>query len=698
MKIFFLFSISVISASFAYAQNLILNPGNELPLVGGEIQFWTEVVGTAWTQATSQGPYEGSYYFYGGANPIDEELRQDIDVSSLACSIDNGIQDFSFIGYVKSYNQSPADLSQVVIEFRNSSNTTVLSKYDSGTNNNVTWKKISTSKTAPSGTRWIRIRLISTWQNGGNSDDGIYDSLSLVATPVTVPSPIELGNDTALCTGNTLKLDATVAGASYLWSDNSKTATLTTAAAGKYWVQVTDNSCIFSDTIDVTFNTTPTVSLGNDTDLCQGQNYLINISSSGNQNYLWSDNSTGSSYTISSAGKYWVQITENNCSAADTINATYTALPVFNLGNDTNLCENETLTLDATTVTAIYNWQDNASLATYTVTIAGKYWVDVSVNGCSSSDSIIVSYTASPKVNLGNDTTLCGTTSLTFNAFNANASYLWSDNSTQSSLTANTAGTYWAIATVNNCSDTDSISLTYTAQPNINIGNDTSICENTNITLDATTTNAAAYLWSDNSSASTMQTSGAGLYWVKVSVTPCVAYDSISISEIALPTVDLGDDKIICLGDSVTLDATTSGATYLWPDGSSNPTFTVADTGNYTVSVTTICGTATDDINVDTVSCECFVYVPNSFSPNHDQLNEIFIPVFECSFLEYEFSIYDRFGQQIFTTNESSQGWDGKINGNLAEVGIYTWHLDYKGSALPKKVLKSEYGWVSLLR
>jgi hypothetical protein len=186
-------------------------------------------------------------------------LRQDIDVSSLACPIDNGLQDFSFAGYVKSYNQSPADLSQIKVEYRNASNTAALYTYDSGTNSNTSsWKKVSTTTTAPVGTRWIRIRLISTYQNGSGSNDGIYDSLYLAAVPVTVSSPIELGNDTTLCSGNSCLLNATVSGATYLWSNNSTSATLNAISAGKYWVEINANSCTFSDTINITVNTSQT--------------------------------------------------------------------------------------------------------------------------------------------------------------------------------------------------------------------------------------------------------------------------------------------------------------------------------------------------------------------------------------------------------------------------------------------------------
>jgi gliding motility-associated-like protein len=347
-----------------------------------------------------------------------------------------------------------------------------------------------------------------------------------------------------------------------------------------------------------------------------------------------------------------------------------------------------------------YLWSDNSKFSFVVAKNAGTYWVEVSdiYSGCSSSDTINIFYNPSPQVNLGNDTSLCYATSLNLNASASNASYLWSDNSTQSNLTVSTTGNYWVIVSSTNCSDTDSVDVSYNSQIIVNLGNDTSICENTSLILNATTTNATAYLWSDNSGSSLLTVSGAGTYWAKVMVNQCSSTDSVQISEIPLPAVSLGNDTSICNSDSITLNATTTGASYLWLDNSSLSTFTTSQAGTYQVSITTLCGTATDYITIDTIGCECYVYLPNTFSPNEDHLNDRFIPSYDCSFLEYEFSIYDRFGERIFIAIDPTQAWDGKINSTPAEIGIYTWHLYYKGNALPKKIMKSEYGRVSLVR
>src|SRR5207253_649998 len=116
-------------------------------------------------------------YFYAG-NVETAELRQDLDVSAFATNIASGTQQFVFKGYVQSFNQSPADTTRIIIEYRDATNTNVLSTFDSGPVASISsWMLITNSRTAPIGTAWIRIRLIAV-RNSGGSADGYFDALS----------------------------------------------------------------------------------------------------------------------------------------------------------------------------------------------------------------------------------------------------------------------------------------------------------------------------------------------------------------------------------------------------------------------------------------------------------------------------------------------------------------------------------------
>jgi hypothetical protein len=168
--------------SITRAQNLIFNPGCEDSLVNGEIPHWTEVVGTDWKQRESGNPpsYEGDYMFFAGVSST-AELLQDVDVSSYANKIDSSMQYFNFEGYVRAYQQSPPDHSRIILEYLDTLKMTKLDSIDLGEYYNTSeWVQVTDTTLAPVGTRFIRIRLISTRYNGSNND-GYYDGLSLIA-------------------------------------------------------------------------------------------------------------------------------------------------------------------------------------------------------------------------------------------------------------------------------------------------------------------------------------------------------------------------------------------------------------------------------------------------------------------------------------------------------------------------------------
>jgi len=199
---FFLFTITLaLQPLTIQAQNLIYNPGCEDSLVNGEIPYWTEVIGTDWSHRANGNPpsYEGDYMFFPGAVPI-AELQQDIDVSSNASAIDSSIQYYYFEGYIRAYNQNPPDHSRIVLEYLDTLKTTKLDSIDLGEYFSTTdWLQLTDTTLAPIGTRFIRIRLISTRYNGSNND-GYYDGLSLVGdvplsistNSITIPEEIKL--------------------------------------------------------------------------------------------------------------------------------------------------------------------------------------------------------------------------------------------------------------------------------------------------------------------------------------------------------------------------------------------------------------------------------------------------------------------------------------------------------------------------
>src|SRR5204862_170536 len=188
------------------------------------------------------------------------------------------------------------------------------------------------------------------------------------------------------------------------------------------------------------------------------------------------DRITNSSFTVSSAGTYSVDVLLNGCSASDAINVAYNPLPVAALGPDQTLCAGQTLNLNVAQPGATYLWQDGSTNASFTVSSAGTYSVDVLLNGCSASDAINVAYNPLPVAALGPDQTLCAGQTLNLNVAQPGATYLWQDGSTNASFTVNSAGTYSVDVLLNGCSASDAINVAYTPVLVVDLGPAQTLC------------------------------------------------------------------------------------------------------------------------------------------------------------------------------------------------------------------------------
>lgn len=202
---------------------------------------------------------------------------------------------------------------------------------------------------------------------------------------------VNLGNDTTICQGNNLTLNAGNLGCTYLWSTNQTTQTINISSAGTYWVQVTNaGGCIASDTINVNISNHSNLNLGNDTSLCIGQSITLDAGN-GASTYLWNTGVTTQTISVNQIGSYWVTITNGLCSASDTISIiSIDAPPIIDLGNDTLLCQGTTLTLSPGIGFTKYLWSTGSTLPQILVTEPGNYSVTVWNGNCPSSDNILL--------------------------------------------------------------------------------------------------------------------------------------------------------------------------------------------------------------------------------------------------------------------------------------------------------------------
>ncbi len=267
------------------------------------------------------------------------------------------------------------------------------------------------------------------------------------------PQP-DLGDDVQVCEGVPVSLDATTPNADqYVWQNGSASALFDPVVSGVYWVDVTENGCTTRDSVEVTFETQPTVELGPDQERCLGELAVLNAFFAGAE-YEWQDGSTGSTLTINGTGIYSVTVDLNNCSAADAVSFLYQPLPIVDLGPDTMICADTSLTLDVERPGGSYLWDNGEIGAQRMISEGSLYWVEVTESGCTSRDSLELAIIPIPFVDLGPDLLLCKGLNATLDAYGPGLTYLWSSGDTTAELAITEEDVYHVTVT-NTCGQMD---------------------------------------------------------------------------------------------------------------------------------------------------------------------------------------------------------------------------------------------------
>ncbi|MEM9025182.1 MAG: gliding motility-associated C-terminal domain-containing protein, partial [Bacteroidota bacterium] len=145
------------------------------------------------------------------------------------------------------------------------------------------------------------------------------------------------------------------------------------------------------------------------------------------------------------------------------------------------------------------------------------------------------------------------------------------------------------------------------------------------------------------------------------------------------------------------------GATYRWQDASTDSVYRVDTLGFYRVVVSREGCTMADSLIVqeDNFAClvdiDCQVLVPNVFTPNDDAINDQFLVRTTCAFTEFKLTIFNRWGDVVYETNNPSIGWDGSTNGVTVSDGVYFWVMDFQHNVVVNADRQRQVGTVTVL-
>lgn len=472
-----------------------------------------------------------------------------------------------------------------------------------------------------------------------------------------------------------------------------------------------------TDMLKINIHALPDIHAGSDTLICKGGNLTITGTSNANttswyllpSHTITSNSKTNSLQNVSTNSTYVFEgINTYQCKNSDTILVDVYDLPSLNPGGPYCLQKELILVANATNVPnvpSLYIWkkentllQSDPIVSNLAITDAGKYTLTYKTDGCSKDVQVIVN----PKPVLvspdtlsaceGNSIELFTNSSIpsTIKWFDSNKSFIQSGSSIFVIASPIAQLYYIEAEAATGCSNNDSIVTVSTIVPNFSIEN-AEICKDSFATLDIMTNNIPThalselnYAWKYNSKIIStnkiLQSNVPGTYTGTVTLKGCAASKDGNIIVHDLPTSELPLRYTFCSdnGNSIYLNAGT-GYMYHWiQSNETTQSISISKAGTYDVLIynTFMCKIKAQTNVIE--ECKPTLFVSNAFSPNGDQINDIF-QTFDNHIGSYSMTIFSRWGEIIFQSTDKSVFWDGYYNGKQMDVGVYPFILKYEG-------------------
>ncbi len=440
-----------------------------------------------------------------------------------------------------------------------------------------------------------------------------------------------------------------------------------TQTINKYW-QIIGNNCTPIELSATSIGNLANVSMPASSRILADFVQMRDINASGGANFLAGVHSTD----IANSNVGWLFET-----APEFIEVGF-------LGTDRAICSGEPVNLNAYNYSTgeTYRWQDGSTDSIYVATQPGIYSVAVTFsNNCMIEDEVEVIAGQDFQANLPEETQLCEGESLVLDSsipLNG-VTYLWQDGSTADTLSVSKPDTYQVVMTLGECSVTDSVKVNFF--PNLTYQWDETVtaCQGDTVIVEVPAV-INDFAWNDGSNDDAKNITEPGVYILNGSDdNGCTVRDSIKVNYLPAPDLDLGQDTTVCDDQPFLVVPEKGAGELIWYDGSNASEYVAETSGIIFATLEQNGCTASDSIFVEFRECALFkAYLPNVFSPNGDGVNDEFAPLFNGNIevLNYDMQIFDRWGNQVFSSRQLENSWTGNFQGQQLKSGVYLYFID----------------------
>ena len=472
----------------------------------------------------------------------------------------------------------------------------------------------------------------------------------------------------------------------YMWNTGANSREIAVNSAGTYTLTVHDGQCDSTDWVSVGIDQRPVTDLPPSLVYCNGTPPTLDAGS-GPGSYYWNEQPGLRYYTVPQGGQYRSTVVNGVCITLDTTDVIQQFPPSVQLPEDTTLCNGETLDVSPIIsgitfpIYVVYTWNHGVKKRDVTMYNPGTYELLVHDSMCEASASFSVDFLPRPAPYFLHDTTFyCTDESVVLDpGYFHGADYQWSTSETSQMIEVDSPGPYSVDVTVSGCLETASTYVKEYVRPLMDLGPDLRFCDYESPEIGTRVKGAGHYYWLDGNKLQYRIPKHSGEYIQFAEAGPCIVSDTIVV------TVDPSPDYVLQYPEEGICPNETDSL-YLWcQDCFWEPPAPVDETALliepdqfYPLVINNILDCPVNDgvyIKLKE-GCPDYVYIPNAFSPNDDNINEVFAPVF-VDIKPVRLRIFTRWGEEIFTSEGPLFEWDGRHKGKLVEPTVYVWQFYY---------------------
>jgi gliding motility-associated-like protein len=592
---------------------------------------------------------------------------------------------------------------------------------------NTTWTQHSFTINPTTPLSWITLGCFKTdasinvnlaTPSAGNPYSNYYvDDISVIGN-TTIPSNFSVQNVSCNSFNNGSATITPLSPGSYTynWQPGSmNTPSAANLSVGIYTVTLSNNCGSDTKTVSITQQPSPTLSISSVTSCPNSQiNFTANaLGGTPGYSYTWSQGVSTSSIVGINASPGII-----SCTVTDSQGCKATASSAIGIGSITsnfnftvNACENSLTTTNTSIGAGSYQWyfgDGNTSTLTspnHTFSASGNYTISLvafSSSGCKDSIAQIINFSNTNVTGFTFSASSCGS-NLTFNNTSTGSSaYLWNFGDGFTSTLQNPSHNYSAlgnyiVSLISNpgtkCADTVYNTVNINSNPAAaGFIYTTDICSGT-VTFTNTSMNANSYQWYFDGTNTSTEINPTFNFTPGTHTVTLIAEPGSTCSNSVVAIITISENPVhadfIYENPSYTNDIFLSNlsynaSSYEWSfsDGTGSTLFEPSHTYEM-MGVFTICLKATNHLGCTDVICkeikvdpDWTLYVPNTFTPNEDGLNDMFFAK-GTNIRNFQMEIFDRWGEKIFASDDIMKGWDGTYKSQNVTQDAFTWKITF---------------------